>query len=116
CSIAPVRRQSEPRERGELLATFGKTALQNEQFDPARNRHSNANAGCPAFQQNKLPGILVQYAKFDTRDVGRRRKRKGRGVDAHRRSVARVKLPELDENRATPLGPGRVAARRGLRT
>src|ERR1700756_2446862 len=86
--------------------------VQNEQFDPLGNRHCEACARRPNFQQNKLPNALVQYRKFDTRDVGRRRERKGGGVDAHRRSVVRVELPELDEDRAAGIGTGRVAARR----
>src|SRR5215469_2584804 len=94
-----ARRQSEPREWGELLAAFDKAAVQNEQFDPAGNSYLNANARHPALQQNKLPGALVQYCKVDTRDVGRRREREAGGVDAHRCPVARVELPQLDEER-----------------
>src|SRR5215472_7248606 len=105
-------RQSQPREPGELLAAFDKAAVQNEQFDPPGNRHCDANACRPQFQQNELPGALVQYSKFDTRDVGRVRERELGGFDTHWRPVIWVELPKLDEDRTTGLRAGRVAAGR----
>src|SRR5215831_15089174 len=76
------------------------------------NRPSRANACRPPFQQNELPGALIQYSKFDTRDVRRVRQRELGGFDTHWRPVIRVELPKLDEDRTTGFGAGRVAAGR----
>jgi hypothetical protein len=69
-------------------------------------------AGRLAFHENKFPGVLVQERKFDSREAGRVRERKGGGVDTHWRPVIWVELPELDEDRATRLRSGRMAAGR----
>ena len=56
----------------------------------------------------------MQYRKFDTRKIGRRREGEAGGFDTHRRPVVRVELPELDEDRAAGLGAGCVAAGRRI--
>src|SRR5215471_329423 len=70
-------RQSEPREWGELLAAFGKAAVQNEQFDPAGNGHPNSNARRPALQQNKFAHGYYQNHRLSDHIYERMRARWG---------------------------------------
>src|SRR5271169_2737221 len=98
--------------RRKFLAGLLKAAVQNEQLDPALNRHVDHRRRCPAFQTDALAGILEQRGQLDAGEIRCRRESESESIDAQLGAVVRVELPELDENRTTRLGTGRVAAGR----
>src|SRR5271167_914451 len=96
--------------RREFLAGLLKAAVQNEQLDPALNRQIDHRPRCPAFQTDALASMLEQRGQLDAREIRCWRESECESIDAQLGSVVRVELPELDENRTTRLGTGRVAA------
>src|SRR5215831_3343228 len=107
-------RQSQPGVLSKGLASFLKTPRKHESFKTAGNVEQNGGLCAPLLDAHVFPAIVKKRDEPHTLPSRRCHGLGPHRIDGDMRTVGRIKLKELHEDRAARLGTGRMARGRRI--